>query len=298
MSGGTGVVPRVGLKLSQQVFPIGAQREAWRMADAAGFDHLWLFDHLVAIHQDSPQPIYDGWTTLGAIAEVTTRVRLGLNVTGNLYRHPGLLAKIAVTVDHLSGGRLEMGLGAGWNEPEFAMYGMPFPPSAADRIGSLDEACRVLKALWTEPRATFDGRFYQLKEAIAEPKPLQKPYPPIWIGGNGRKRTLRVAATHADVWSCDVWPANAKMAEPAYELAKVLDDHCAKVGRDPKTIRRAHVLLVDGTDTALDIARASLRAGFTDFLLFPMKALSPQGDLRAGVEAAASLLPRLRALDA
>ncbi|HZP96471.1 MAG TPA: TIGR03560 family F420-dependent LLM class oxidoreductase [Candidatus Limnocylindria bacterium] len=287
---------RVGLKLSQQVFSLPAQREAWRIVDEAGFDHLWLFDHLVAIHQETPAPIYDGWTLLAAVAETTKRVRIGLNVTGNLYRHPGLLAKIAVTVDHLSGGRLEMGLGAGWNEPEFSMYGMPFPVRPEERIDRLDEACWVLKALWTEPRATFAGRYYQLKDAIAEPKPVQRPYPPIWIGGNGRKRTLRVAATHGDVWSCDVWPTDASAIEPAYDLGKVLDGHCAAIGRDPKTIRRAHMLLADGTDTPLEIARHSVRAGFTDFLLFPVLALSPQADIRAAIEAAAALLPRLRKL--
>ena len=113
--------------------------------------------------QRSDPPIFDGWTILGAVAENTKRTRIGLNVTGNPYRHPGLLAKIAVTVDHLSGGRLEMGMGAAWNEPEFKMYGIPFP-SAADRIRMMDEACSVLKALWTEERATFKGRFYQLDQ--------------------------------------------------------------------------------------------------------------------------------------
>lgn len=264
------------------------------MVDAAGFDHLWLFDHLVAIHQEGP--VYDGWTMLAAAAEVTRRTRIGLNVTGNLYRHPGLLAKIAVTVDHLSGGRLEVGIGAGWNEPEFTAYGMPFPKTAAERIGRLDEACQVLKALWTEPRASFAGEYYQLREAIAEPKPLQKPHPPLWVGGNGPKRTLRVAAEHADVWSCDVWPTNAEAMESTYALGRVLDDHCAAIGRDPKTIRRAHVLLADGTDTPVEIAERSIREGFTELLLFPVKALGPDGDLRAGIETAAALLPRLREL--
>ncbi len=287
---------RVGLKLSQQVFSLEAQRDAWRMVDDAGFDHLWLFDHLVAIHQDTPTAIYDGWTLLASIAEVTRRVRIGLNVTGNLYRHPGLLAKIAVTVDHLSGGRLEVGLGAGWNESEFAMYGMAFPQSAAERIDRLDEACQVLKALWTEPRASFAGRYYQLTDAIAEPKPLQRPHPPLWVGGNGPKRTLRVAALRADVWSCDVWPTRADAMESTYALSRVLDGHCAAVGRDPRTIRRAHVVLADGTDTPLEIAKRSIEHGFTDFLLFPVKALGPEGDLRAGIETAAALLPRLRAL--
>ena len=289
------VIVRVGLKLSQQVQPIPAQREAWRMADAAGFDHLWLFDHLVPIHQEPEQPIHDGWTLLGAMAENTTRARIGMNVTGNLYRHPGLLAKIAATVDHLSNGRLEMGIGAGWNEPEFRMYGMTFPESPAERIDRLDEAVRILKLLWTKPRSTFEGRYYRLADAVAEPKPVQKPHPPIWIGGNGPKRTLRVVAEHADVWSCDVWPTSAAAMEPAYALAKILDEHCAAVGRDPRTIRRAHALVVDDP-SAVAIARASVRAGFTDFLLVPVKGLGPGGDLRAGVEAAAKLLPELRAL--
>jgi alkanesulfonate monooxygenase SsuD/methylene tetrahydromethanopterin reductase-like flavin-dependent oxidoreductase (luciferase family) len=153
----------------------------------------------------------------------------------------------------------------------------------------------VLKALWTDHRATFQGRFYQLHDAIAEPKPLQRPHPPIWVGGNGPKRTLRVAAEHADVWSCDVWPTNAAAMESTYALATVLDEHCAAVGRDPRTIRRAHVLLADGTDTPLRIAERSMQHGFTDFLLFPVKALAGDADLRVGVEAAAELLPRLRA---
>jgi F420-dependent oxidoreductase-like protein len=271
------------------------QREAWRAADMAGFDHLWLFDHLLPIHQELSEQIHDGWTLLGAMAAVTKRARIGLNVTGNLYRHPGLLAKIAVTVDHLSGGRLEMGLGAGWNEPEFRMYGMAFPKSPLERVDRLEEATRVLKLLWTKPRSTFQGRYYQLADAVAEPKPVQKPHPPIWIGGNGPKRTLRIAAEHADVWSCDVWPTSAAAMEPAYALARILDQHCAAIGRDPATIRRAHALVVDDP-ASLDIARASVGAGFTDLLLVPVKGLGPGGDLRAGVEAAAALLPKLRAL--
>jgi F420-dependent oxidoreductase-like protein len=286
---------RVGIKLSQQVHPIAAQREAWRSADEAGFDHIWLFDHLVPIHQEPTELIFDGWTLLAAMAENTTRAHIGLNVSGNLYRHPGLLAKIAVTVDHLSNGRLEMGLGAGWSEAEFRMYGIPFP-SAADRIGRLDEACAMLSLLWTEPSASFAGRFYDLRDAIAEPKPVQRPRPPLWVGGNGPKRTLRVVAEHADVWSCDIWPTNAAAMQAAYDLATILDGHCAAVGRDPASIRRAHALVVDDAEAALAIARASVRAGFTDFLLVPVKDLGPGGDARAGVEKAAKLLPRLRAL--
>ena len=165
---------RFGLKVSQQGQPIEVLREGWRIADGAGFDHLWPFDHLLALHAAPTTPIFDGWTLLGAIAASTDRIRMGLNVSGNLYRHPALLAKMAVTVDHLSGGRLEVGLGASWNEAEFAMFGMPFP-GTADRIRMLDESCQVLKRLWTEERATFAGRFYRLSDAISEPKPRRRP---------------------------------------------------------------------------------------------------------------------------
>ena len=277
---------RIGLKLSQQIYPIEAQREAWRTAEEAGFDHIWPFDHLIALGNDPAQPIFDGWTILGAVAENTKRVRIGLNVTGNLYRHPGLLAKIAVTVDHLSAGRLEMGIGAAWNEPEFQMYGIPFPRTA-DRIRMMDEACSVLKALWTEERATFKGRFYALNSAIAEPKPIQRPYPPIWIGGVGPKLTLRVVAKHADVWN-----SNAPTPAATVALTKTLDEHCAKVGRDPASIRRSSQIRAEKDDDALRIAESVLRAGFTELLLFP----SPGRDLRMGVERAAALLPRIRAL--
>jgi F420-dependent oxidoreductase-like protein len=279
---------RIGLKLSQQVHPIEAQREAWRIADEAGFDHIWPFDHLIALGNDPTRLIFDGWTILGAVAENTKRTRIGLNVTGIPYRHPGLLAKIAVTVDHLSGGRLEMGIGAAWNEPEFKMYGIPFP-STADRIRAMDEACSVLKALWTEERASFKGRYYQLDAAIAEPKPLQKPYPPIWIGGVGPKLTLRVVAKHADVWN-----SNAPTPADTVKLTKILDEHCTKVGRDPAAIRRSSQLRAEDEDGVLRIAETTTRAGFTELLVFPFGG----GDLRSGVERAAALLPRLRALAA
>ncbi|HKW77620.1 MAG TPA: TIGR03560 family F420-dependent LLM class oxidoreductase [Candidatus Limnocylindria bacterium] len=275
---------RFGLKLSQQVHPIDAQRDAWKMAEQAGFDHIWPFDHLIALGGDPTKPILDGWTVLGAIAEATTRVRLGLNVTGNLYRHPGLLAKIAVTVDHLSAGRLEFGIGAAWNEPEFKQQGLPFP-SPADRIRMLDESIRAIKLLWKEPRATFKGRFYQFEDAIAEPKPVQQPHPPIWIGGSGPQRTLRVVARHADVWN-----GGGPSPEETKDLLRILDEHCAKVGRDRKTIRLSRNFRVDDADAALKQLEWSRALGYTEFLLFP-----GQGDLRAGTETAAKLLPRLRA---
>lgn len=287
--------PRFGLKVSQQGQPIEVLSAGWKMADEAGFDHLWPFDHLVALHAPLTTPIFDGWTLLGAIARSTHRIRMGLNVSGNLYRHPGQLAKIAVTVDHLSAGRLELGLGASWNEAEFAMYGLPFA-GPAERIRMLDEACSVLKLLWTEEHATFAGRYYRLTDAVSEPKALQRPHPPIWIGGKGPKRTLRIAAAHADVWHSDVWHADIAAAQASWDLANVLDGHCVDLGREPRSIRRGHSLLTDDADAALRHVEASIERGFSEFLLFPRGATSPGSDHRAGIEATARLLPRLREL--
>ncbi|MBM4421250.1 MAG: TIGR03560 family F420-dependent LLM class oxidoreductase [Chloroflexi bacterium] len=279
---------RVGLKLIQQTHPIEVQREVWRIADEAGFDQMWAFDHFYALGDDPAQPIFDGWSCLAAMAVVTKRIRIGLNVTGNLYRHPGVLAKIATTVDHLSGGRLEFGIGAAWSEPEFRMLGMPFPQAPADRIRMLDEACTVIKALWTEHRASFAGRYYTLTEAIAEPKPVQRPHPPIHIGGSGPKRTLRVAAKHAAVWN-----GFGRTTETYRELNRILDEHCATVGRDPDTLGRSLAFSTDlGAEKLVRESEAYLKAGATELIVTVRTA-----DARKGAEMAArEVLPRLRSL--
>ena len=275
---------RIGLKLPQQVHPLSVQRDVWVTADQGGFDHIWAYDHLQALGPDPVEPILDGWTILASMAEVTKRARIGLNVTGNLYRHPALLAKIATTVDHISGGRLEFGIGAAWNEPEFAMIGMPFP-SAGDRIRMLNEACYVFKALWTEPRATYAGRFYTITDAIAEPKPVQKPYPPIWIGGSGPKRTLRVVARHADVW-------HAQRSRDPKQSMGLLDQHCAKIGRDPSTIRRSVAVTLTTIDATLAEIESLFRAGFTEIMV-GLKGPDPRAEAE---RAAKQLLPRARAI--
>lgn len=197
------------------------------------FEGFWLFDHFMPINGQVEGPCMDGWTLLGALASVTERVRLGLMVGCNGYRNPAVLAKIATTVDQVSGGRLDMGLGAGWFELEYKMYGLPFPPPA-QRIGELDEACQMLKLLWTEELATFNGKYYTLQEARHEPKPVQKPYPPITLGGSGEQLMLRVVAKHADIY-------NGPGGTPDLVAHKnrVLDEHCAIVGRDPQEIRRS-----------------------------------------------------------
>jgi alkanesulfonate monooxygenase SsuD/methylene tetrahydromethanopterin reductase-like flavin-dependent oxidoreductase (luciferase family) len=280
---------RYGLKFSQQVHPIDVHVDVWRTGDEAGFDHIWPFDHLLALGPDPAAPIFDGWTALGSIAVITKRARMGLNVTGNLYRHPGLMAKIAVTVDHVSNGRLEFGIGTGWNEPEFTQFGLPFP-SAGDRVTMLDESLKALKLLWSEPRSTFKGRFYELRDAIAEPKPVQRPHPPIWIGSKG-ERMLRLTARHADVWH-----SNAGEFEESAALNKALDTVATKVGRDPASIRRSISLRFTTPDETLRKAKASLDAGFTELLLMMGGGAMPVADPRKRAEEAAALLPRLRAL--
>src|SRR2546421_8530699 len=189
---------RIGLKNSGQATTIEALRDVWRIADEGGFDHVWDFDHLASIGPDGSQrSVYEGWTLLAAIAASTQRVRFGCMVTGNTYRHPAVLAKMAVTVDHLSGGRLEFGIGAGWAEIEHQMLGLEFHTTGG-RIRRMKEAIEVCKALWTQPQATYEGKYYQLHEAVAQPKPVQKPHPPVWIGGAGEQLTLRFVAELAD----------------------------------------------------------------------------------------------------
>lgn len=280
---------RYGLKFAQQTHPIDVHMDVWRIGDEAGFDHIWGFDHLIALGTDPAAPVFDGWTALGAMAAITKRARVGLNVTGNLYRHPGLMAKIAVTVDHLSNGRLDFGIGTGWNEPEFTQFGLPFP-SAGDRVTMLDESLRAMKLLWSEPRATYKGRFYELKDAIAEPKPVQRPHPPIWIGSKG-ERMLRLTARHADAWH-----SNAPTFEESVALNKALDEACAKAGRDPASVRRSMSVRLTTPDETLRKAKETISAGFTELLMTVGAARAHAGDPRKGFEDLAALLPRLRAL--
>jgi F420-dependent oxidoreductase-like protein len=275
---------RIGLKLSQQDTNIDELRAIWQVADQSGFDHLWNFDHFAAIMGDLERDVLEGWTLLGAMAEATSRVRIGCMVTGNTYRHPAVLAKMAVSVDHLSGGRLELGIGAAWADIEHEMLGIDFG-TAGRRVAWLEEACQVMKLLFTEEHSSFEGERYTLRNAIANPKPVQRPYPPFWIGGRGEKKTLRVIAQHADVW-------NAPGGEPdeVARLAGVLDRHCADVGRDPAEIRRSVQLRYTGDDDAL------LRSAgqFVDRNVRELILIVAPGQARAHAEGAAALLPRLR----
>jgi F420-dependent oxidoreductase-like protein len=224
----------------------------WRDADDLGFHGVWNYDHFYGLYlagQPLELPTLEGWTTLAAMAKVTERARIGCMVTGVTYRHPAVLANMAVSVDHISGGRLEFGIGAAWHEPEHVTYGIDFP-SAGTRIAMLDEACEIIRRLWTEDKVDHDGRFWKLEQALCSPKPVQDRIP-IVIGGSGPKKTLRVVAKHADEW-------NAPLAQPTdyRDLTKIFEDHCADVGRDPSEVRRSVQIFLFGHDeaqlTALD----------------------------------------------
>jgi F420-dependent oxidoreductase-like protein len=174
-------------------------------------------------------------TLLAAMAAHTSRLRVGMIVLGVTYRHPAIVANMAATIDHVSGGRLEFGLGAAWFELEHDQYGIPFPP-IGQRMDMLDEASRIVRSLWTQERTTFEGKHYQLRDALCEPKPLQ-PHLPLWIGGSGERRTLRIVAEHADGWNTLLMPVE----EYRHKL-DVLERHCADVGRDSAEIRKQLVL--------------------------------------------------------
>lgn len=208
--------------------------------EATQWDGLWLADHFMPNAEDTSAPWPEAWTTLAALAAVIPRLRLGTLVTGNTYRHPAVLAKMAATVDHISGGRVVLGLGSGWQENEHEKYGIPFH-TIGNRLERLEEACQVIKSLFNEPSTNFSGKFYELHDAPLEPKPVQSPLP-LLIGGGGEKVTLRITAQYADEWN--VW---GNVAELKHKMT-ILDQHCEKLGRDPAEIHRTAVAMIFLTD--------------------------------------------------
>ena len=203
----------------------------WRAADDIDvYESGWIFDHFYPIFSDSTGPCLEGWTTLTALAQATRRLRLGTMVTGIHYRHPAVLANMTTALDIISHGRLELGIGAGGNVEESDAYGIALG-SVAERFDRFEEACQVLIGLLTQETTDFDGRFYRLEGARNEPKGPQRPHPPICVGGNGEKRTLRIAARYAQHW-------NFVSGTPREFARKrdVLASHCADIGRDPREI--------------------------------------------------------------
>ena len=242
----------------------------WREADTVPeIEHAWLFDHLMPIGGDPDGPAFEGWTLLSALAAQTRRLRLGVMVTSNRFRPPAMLAKIATTVDIVSGGRLDFGIGVGSRPDhplarrEYEAHGLPFHDSA-HAVASLAEACTVIRRLWTEEKPfDFHGALHHLTRAFGSPKPVQRPHPPILIGGRSAA-TLRVVAEHADLWNI---PGGD--IEDATNRSALLDRYCAEIGRDPATITRSiHLSLSYGRPEFTRAAiREALDAGFHHIVL-------------------------------
>ncbi len=209
-------------------------------AENSGFDSFWVMDHF---HQISgvgnrQDPMLEGWTTISVLAGLTSRIKLGTLVTGIIYRHPSVLAKMGATLDVLSKGRLFMGIGAAWNQEESLAYSIPFPPNK-ERLLRLEEAIQIIRKMWTEePAATFNGKYYQINHAYCNPKPIQKPSPPIMVGGSGERYTLKIIAKYAD--ACNLFGST----ETVKRKLSILREHCKSVGRDYDSILKTKLGLI------------------------------------------------------
>lgn len=222
---------KFGIKTVPQHTTWREMLDVWRAADDIElFESAWNWDHFYPLWGDTHGVNFEGWTMLGAMAQATTRIRIGCQVTGMIYRHPAVLANMAATVDHISNGRLDLGVGAGWNQEECDAYGIALPP-LKERFDRFDEGVEAIVSLLTQASTTYHGRYVQLTDAHCEPKAVQTPHPPICIGGAGRTRTLKTAARYAQEW-------NVILQDPAgwTSLKDTLLEHCAAVGRDPAEI--------------------------------------------------------------
>lgn len=228
---------RFGVKTSQaaEYGDYTVLSKIWLEAERLGFDSGWLFDHFFELPSRGPSndPCLECWTTLTALAAETKKLRLGVTVMCVSYRNPALLAKMTSTLDVISHGRLNLGIGAGWAGVEHAAYGFPFNKPAV-RVAKLREAVKIVKKMWTEDKASFKGKYYVIREAVNNPKPVQKPHPPIWIGGGGEKLTLKAVAELAD--GCNFIGLTPE--EYRHKL-EVLESHCAKFGRNAKEIQKS-----------------------------------------------------------
>jgi F420-dependent oxidoreductase-like protein len=231
---------RFGIKTAPQHTTFEDMLAVWRAADDIDlFESAWTFDHFYPIFSDETGPCLEAWVTTTALAQATNRIRVGVLVTGNVYRHPAVLANMASSLDVISAGRLEFGIGAGWNQQECDAYGIELP-ALRERFDRFDEALEVIHKLFTETQADFEGRYYRLTAARCEPKPVQKPHPPVVIGGLGELRTLRAVARWADHWN---FPGGG--VDVLETKREVLAMHCADIGRNPAEITTSTHLRLD-----------------------------------------------------
>ncbi|MEM3607916.1 MAG: LLM class F420-dependent oxidoreductase [Candidatus Bathyarchaeia archaeon] len=222
-----------------------------RRCEELGFSSIWLFDHMTTFPVVTERPFLECWTTLSALTQCTRKIRLGPLVSCNSFRHPPLLAKMAATVDVLSGGRLEFGLGAGWFKDEYRRFGYDYPP-LKERIGQLEESLKIIRGVWIQGRFTFNGSYYRVSDAFCTPKPVQKPHPPIWIGGKG-DRTLRLVAEYGD--ACNL---SSLSPEECMRRLEVLEGYCEDYGRDPREIIKSYMAIIFLSDD-LESAKAKIK---------------------------------------
>lgn len=225
----------------------------WQHADSTGWDSAWVADHFMPNQPDNTGPVFESWTMLAALAACTNSVRLGVLVTGNTYRHPAVVAKMAANVDIISNGRLILGMGGAWQRNEHEAYGIPYY-TVGQRLRRLDEACQVILSLFKNTQSNFQGRYYQLQNAPLAPKTIQQPHPPLLIGGGGEQITLRIAARYANMWN--IWGG----PEALRRKIVVLEQRCEEIGRDPAEIEKSANAPLILSDDAEEVERAA--AGF------------------------------------
>ena len=237
---------KFGIRNTSFVYP-GGTGDIWidtkyhlQWVESLGFDSFWVMDHFyqLPVHGSVEEPFFDAWTILPALAVVTEKIRIGAMVTPVAYRNPALLARMAASLDHISGGRMNFGFGAGGYKPEYRAYGYDFEERGSVRLAQMREALELIIRMWTEPRTTFKGKYFQVEDAVLEPKPLQKPYPPLLIGGVGPKITLRIIAEFGA--ACNLWGPPAEFVRQR----EMLKAHCEAVGRDEATIEKTTYDLV------------------------------------------------------
>ncbi len=288
-----GMIPSVAVRfgiVTDQNLPWATLVERWRLFEALGFDSAWDCDHFIQPSRPTG-PYFEAWTLLAGLAAVTSRIRIGVLVSSNTFRHPSLLAKEAMTVDHISNGRLDVGFGAGWYEPEHPMFGLEFP-SPATLVGRYREAVEVLDQLLRNDTSSYQGAFYQLKEATMRPRPVQLPRPPFVLAAH-KQKMLRIVAEYADTWY------SFGTVEEMRARNQILDEQCAQIGRDPKAIVRslygwATMMPTDpwaSTGAFEDMVGRYAEAGVNEFLID-----QPRPEQQAALErVAADILPSLKA---
>ncbi len=246
---------RFGLDVAQQRMPWDEVVSRVQLAEELGFDGVWGFDHFQPMYGEGPGETFEGMTTLAALSGVTSRIRLGLLVAGVTYRHPAVLAAQAMTIDQASHGRLELSLGAAWFDKEHTELGIPFPATGS-RFDLLEDALEIVQRLFTGEVVSYEGKVVSLRDAQLRPTPVQRPHPPIWIGGSGPRRTLPLVARYADVWH--TWGSPKSLAEANARI----DELAVEAGRDPADIMRAGSLSLDDMDTARKHASKFRDAGY------------------------------------